>query len=61
MACNVMTVAPRTCLMLPGNSITQANLEGEDVQVHLYEGSDISLKGEGGPTCLTRPIVRRSV
>ncbi len=59
MACNVMTIAPRTCLMLKGNPITQSNLEREGVQVHLYDGVEISVKGEGGPTCLTRPIRRR--
>lgn len=60
MACNVMTIAPRVCVMLAGNPLTMSNLAREGVEVHLYTGNEISVKGEGGPTCLTRPIVRRS-
>ena len=60
MGCNVMTIAPRVCLMLAGNPLTKANLEREGVEVHVYTGNEISVKGEGGPTCLTRPIIRRS-
>jgi N-dimethylarginine dimethylaminohydrolase len=58
MACNVLAVAPRKCLMLAGNPITQARLEAAGAQVWTYEGSDISIKGAGGPTCLTRPFWR---
>ena len=32
--------------------------ENEDVEVHTYNGAEISLKGAGGPTCLTRPFLR---
>jgi N-dimethylarginine dimethylaminohydrolase len=58
MACNVLAVAPRQAIMIAGNPITQARLEAEEVKVWTYEGSDISLKGAGGPTCLTRPFWR---
>jgi arginine deiminase len=58
MACNVLAVAPRKCLMLAGNPITQARLEAAGAQVWTYEGDEISLKGAGGPTCLTRPLLR---
>lgn len=58
MACNVLAVAPRRCVMLSGNPQTRALLEGAGVEVHEYEGREISWKGAGGPTCLTRPIVR---
>jgi hypothetical protein len=27
--------------------------------VHVYDGSELSLKGDGGPTCLTAPLLRR--
>ena len=33
-------------------------LEKENVIVHTYKGSEISLKGAGGPTCLTKPLLR---
>jgi arginine deiminase len=58
MACNVLAVAPRKCIMLKGNPRTKKLLESEDVAVWEYEGEEISRKGEGGPTCLTRPILR---
>jgi N-dimethylarginine dimethylaminohydrolase len=58
MACNVLAVAPRQCIMLAGNPVTQARLEAAGAQVWTYEGGDISLKGAGGPTCLTRPFWR---
>ncbi len=58
MACNVLAVSPRKAVMLAGNPVTQARLEAAGAQVWTYEGSDISIKGAGGPTCLTRPFLR---
>ena len=58
MACNVLAVAPRKAIMIAGNPITKARLEAEGAEVWTYEGSDISIKGSGGPTCLTRPFLR---
>jgi N-dimethylarginine dimethylaminohydrolase len=59
MGANVLAIAPRRCVMLAGNPITRARLETAGAQVLEYEGSEISLKGGGGPTCLTRPLQRR--
>jgi N-dimethylarginine dimethylaminohydrolase len=58
MGCNVLAIAPRHVLMLNGNPKTRAALESAGCQVHGYDGSEISLKGDGGPTCLTAPIWR---
>jgi N-dimethylarginine dimethylaminohydrolase len=58
MACNVLAVAPRLLVMLDGNPATRAALERHGCQVHVYDGSEISLKGDGGPTCLTMPLWR---
>ena len=58
MGCNVLAVAPRKVIMLKGNPITQKRLEMKGVDVHTYDGAEISLKGAGGPTCLTRPFLR---
>lgn len=58
MGCNVLAVAPRVCLMLAGNPRTRALLEAAGVEVHTFRGSEISRKGAGGPTCLTRPLLR---
>ena len=58
MACNVLAISPRQVIMLEGNPITKRLLEKENVMVHTYKGSEISLKGAGGPTCLTKPFLR---
>lgn len=55
---NVLALAPMTCVMLSGNPKTRAALETAGAEVHVYEGVEISLKGGGGPTCLTRPLTR---
>jgi arginine deiminase len=59
MGCNVLAVAPRKCIMLSGNPRTRQMLEDEGVEVWEYEGEEISKKGAGGPTCLTRPLSRK--
>jgi len=58
MGCNVLALAPRICLMVKGNPITKYRLEAAGCKVIEYEGAEISVKGGGGPTCLTRPISR---
>jgi N-dimethylarginine dimethylaminohydrolase len=58
MGCNVLALAPKICLMLDGNPKTKSLLEDKGCKVILYKGDEISVKGGGGPTCLTRPIHR---
>jgi dimethylargininase len=58
MGTNVLALAPGKCLMLEGNPATRRRLEAAGCQVWTYRGHEISLKAEGGPTCLTRPILR---
>ena len=58
MGCNVLAVAPRKVIMINGNLITKQLLEKKDIDVYTYDGAEISIKGAGGPTCLTRPFVR---
>ena len=58
MGTNVLALAPRRCLMLAGNPRTRAALERAGADVIEYEGTEISVKGAGGPTCLTRPLER---
>ena len=58
MGCNVLAVEPRRVVMVDGNPRTRAALESAGCEVHGYDGSEISLKGDGGPTCLTAPIWR---
>ena len=60
MGCNVLAIEPRKCIMVEGNPITQKALEKAGCQVYTYKGLEISIKGGGGPTCLTRPLKRRA-
>ena len=58
MACNVLAIAPKEVIMIEGNPLTKNLLEKNNVKVYTYKGSEISLKGSGGPTCLTKPLFR---
>ncbi len=55
---NVLALGPKRCVMLEGSPITQQGLLDAGCQVWTYRGNEISLKAEGGATCLTRPILR---
>lgn len=55
---NVLAVAPGQCIMLAGNPVTQDRLTAAGCRVVTYRGEEISLKAEGGATCLTRPVLR---
>ena len=58
MGCNVLALGPRKCLALDGNPETRRRMEAAGCEVVSYKGSEISIKGGGGPTCLTRPLIR---
>jgi dimethylargininase len=55
---NVLALGPRRALALDGNPETRQRLEHAGVDVVVYGGDEISRKGDGGPTCLTRPLLR---
>jgi dimethylargininase len=57
MGTNVLALAPRVALAVDGNPETKRRLESAGVEVLVYDGKELS-KGDGGPTCLTRPILR---
>jgi N-dimethylarginine dimethylaminohydrolase len=58
LGCNVLALGPRRALMLSGLPRTQRLLEEAGCRVATFEGEEIARKGNGGPTCLTRPILR---
>lgn len=60
LACNVLALGPRQCVMVAGNPVTQARLEAAGARVWTFPGDEICLKGAGGPTCLTRPFWREA-
>ena len=55
---NVLALGPRCALALEGNDETRRRMERAGVDVLTYRGDEISRKGDGGPTCLTRPLLR---
>ena len=55
---NVLALGPRHALALDGNPETRRRMERPGVDVVVYRGEEISRKGDGGPTCLTRPLLR---
>lgn len=58
LGCNILTIEPGVVIMAEGSPHTQQALEKMGVKVHTFAGSEISVKGCGGPTCLTRPLER---
>ncbi len=58
MGCNVLAVRPGVVVMCDSAPAVRRALEQHGVEVHTYDGSELSLKGDGGPTCLTAPLLR---
>jgi len=58
LCCNVLALGEKRLLAIAENEKTNARLEREGFEVSTYPGSEISLNGSGGPTCLTRPLLR---
>ena len=59
MGCNVLATSPRSIIMLEQLPCVQSELERAGCKIRTYKGMEISRKGEGGPTCLTRPLERK--
>lgn len=58
LACNVLAVRPRVAILAEGNPRTEAALVDAGCEVHTYPATEIGVNGSGGPTCMTRPILR---
>ena len=58
LGCNVLAVRPGVVVLAEGNPVTAAALASAGCEVHTYPASEIGINGSGGPTCLTRPILR---
>lgn len=56
--CNVLATGPRRCVLLRENMVTAERLRAAGCDIILYSGDEISHNRTGGPTCLTRPILR---
>ena len=58
LGCNVLTVRPGVVILAEGNPVTAGALAAAGCEVHTYPASQIGINGSGGPTCMTRPILR---
>ena len=58
LGCNVLAVRPGVCVAADGNPVTRRALEAAGCEVHVFAASEIGLNGSGGPTCLSRPLLR---
>ena len=58
LGCNVLAVRPGVVIVAEGNPRTAAAMAALGVEVHTYAASEIGINGSGGPTCMTRPILR---
>jgi dimethylargininase len=58
LGCNVLAVRPGTVVVADGNPRTRSALEAAGCEVHSYPATEIGLNGSGGPTCMTRPVLR---
>src|SRR5215211_1682215 len=56
--CNVLALAPLRVLVCDGSPVTRSRLEAAGCDVSVYTGDELSHNRAGGPTCLTRPILR---
>ena len=60
LGCNVLAVRPGVCVVADGNPATRRALEAAGCEVHRYPALEIGINGSGGPTCLTRPLLRQA-
>jgi dimethylargininase len=58
LGCNVLAVRPGVVIVAEGNPRTAAALSAAGCEVHTYPATEIGVNGSGGPTCMTRPILR---
>jgi N-dimethylarginine dimethylaminohydrolase len=58
LGCNVLAVQPGVAVMADGNPVTRRRLEAAGAEVHVFAAGEVGVNGSGGPTCLTRPILR---
>lgn len=58
LGCNVLAVRPGVVILAEGNPATARALAAAGCEVHTYPATEIGINGSGGPTCMTRPILR---
>jgi dimethylargininase len=56
---NILAVAPNVVVLAAGNPEIEGKLRESGVVVHIFNGANVAVKGDGGPTCLTAPLSRK--
>jgi N-dimethylarginine dimethylaminohydrolase len=59
LACNVLSLGSKRLVALQDNVKTNQRLREAGFDVQTFAGSEICINGSGGPTCLTRPLLRK--
>jgi arginine deiminase len=55
---NILTIRPNVVVLAAGNPEIEGKLREGEVEVHVFAGNNVAVKGDGGPTCLTAPLSR---
>ena len=55
---NILAVRPNVVVLAAGNPEIESKLKSAGVEVHLFAGNNVAVKGDGGPTCMTAPLLR---
>lgn len=55
---NVLATAPKQCIAVDGFPVTHALMRKAGCEVATFAGDELCIPCEGGPTCMTRPILR---
>ena len=55
---NILAVKPNVVVLASGNPEIENKLRTAGIEVHLFAGENVAVKGDGGPTCLTAPLFR---
>jgi N-dimethylarginine dimethylaminohydrolase len=58
LACNVLALGNKRLLAIAENHRTNQRLRESGFEVRTFPGSELCINGSGGPTCLTRPLLR---
>ncbi len=58
LGCNVLAVHPGVVILAEGNPRTEQGLAEAGCEVYTYPATEIGINGSGGPTCMTRPLLR---
>ena len=59
LACNVLALGNKRLIALEENAKTNQRMRDAGFDVRTFPGSEICVNGAGGPTCLTRPLLRK--